>query len=101
MKPPIKLTELEPNWVINDEKVMGLRFNCPEHHTAETWCVQAVPFTPALDGTKTKSWQANGHHWQRQGDTFATLTLTPSIRASCGYHGFVTNGVVTCCSDSK
>lgn len=37
-----------------------------------------------------------GHLWQRAGDTFGSLSLTPSVdasRASC-WHGFVTNGEV-------
>ena len=101
MKAPRPLVELEPSWVINQDKVMGLRFNCPEHHDDKTWCVQVVPFTPALDGTAVPSWQPNGHHWQRVGDTFEELTLTPSIYAACGYHGFITKGVVTCCGGSK
>jgi len=44
--------------------------------------------------------------WDRQGESFDTLTLRPSIlrlkwkdRAGrehgCGWHGFITNGVVT------
>ncbi len=39
-------------------------------------------------------------HWQRTGETFDTLTLTPSIhsrkeKGGCGWHGFITNGEVT------
>jgi hypothetical protein len=101
MKPDRPLAELEPHWVEHEGKVCGVRFQCPEHHGTETWCLQVVPFSPALDGTVTKSWQSNGHQWQRTGETFETLTLTPSIKASCGYHGFITGGIVTCCGDSK
>lgn len=37
--------------------------------------------------------------WRRTGDTFETLTLTPSIhrlekRGGCGWHGFITDGEV-------
>jgi hypothetical protein len=39
----------------------------------------------------------NEKGWRRTGDTFDTLTLTPSILriGGCGWHGFVTNGEVT------
>jgi hypothetical protein len=35
--------------------------------------------------------------WQRTGDDFATMSITPSIDASaCGHwHGFITNGQIT------
>jgi hypothetical protein len=37
--------------------------------------------------------------WQRTGDTFETLTLSPSILRTrpygCGWHGFITDGEVT------
>lgn len=56
-----------------------------------------VPFANPLDGGPPLS----GNGWQRTGDTFETLTLTPSILRisngrpeSCGWHGFITNGEV-------
>jgi hypothetical protein len=38
--------------------------------------------------------------WHREGETFETLTLTPSIfrnpaRGGCGWHGWITRGAVT------
>jgi hypothetical protein len=55
-----------------------------------------VPFANPIDGGP----QLERHGWQRTGDTFETLTLTPSIlraraRGGCGWHGFITNGAVT------
>lgn len=40
--------------------------------------------------------------WQRTGEMFETLTLTPSIlrskeRGGCGWHGFITAGEVLTC----
>lgn len=53
-----------------------------------------VPFANPLDGGP--SVESKG--WQRAGDTFETLTLTPSIlrkgKNSCGWHGFFTSGEV-------
>jgi hypothetical protein len=33
-------------------------------------------------------------HWQRTGDTFDAMTLTPSIQrlGGCRWHGYITNG---------
>jgi hypothetical protein len=102
--------DLDPHWVEHQDKICGVSFNCPEHGTGEGWCRQVVPFTPAMDGTPTESWQANKHHWQRTGGVyyddqrvagFEGMTLAPSVRAGCGWHGFITNGEATCCSDSK
>lgn len=55
-----------------------------------------IPFTNPLDG----GLPYDGHPtWQRTGDTFETLTLTPSIlrnptKGGCGWHGYITNGEV-------
>ena len=74
---------------------VGVIFTCPcgkcdEFHECY------VPFTNPLDGGSP----IDGHPtWQRTGDTFETLTLTPSIlrsvnKGGCGWHGFITNGEV-------
>jgi len=51
-----------------------------------------VQFTVGLDG---QPYDPDG--WHREGSTFETLTLRPSIQrvGGCGWHGFVTNGKVT------
>lgn len=56
-----------------------------------------VPFAQPLDGGE----QVGPQGWQRTGDTFETLTLTPSIlrrdvgeHKSCGWHGYITNGEI-------
>lgn len=59
-----------------------------------------VPFQVALDGTIMPGDPRPG--WEREGDTFETLTLKPSVlriqsRGQCGWHGFITNGEVTTC----
>ena len=56
-----------------------------------------VPFSNPLDGGAQLQ---PGSGWNRTGETFETLTLTPSIlrsrnRGGCGWHGFITGGVVT------
>lgn len=54
-----------------------------------------VPFKNPLDGGP--SCEPRG--WERTGDTFETLTLSPSIlrakdKGGCGWHGFIRGGQV-------
>jgi hypothetical protein len=75
---------------------VGLVCQCPcgdhdEGHELYVGFANPLDGGPALD---------SGPRWQRTGDTFDTLTLTPSIlrsraKGGCGWHGFITNGNVT------
>lgn len=104
-----RLVDCNPRWVgryagCDDDTPVGFDFDCPEGHED---CRHAIPFTPAFDGATMASWQPNGAIWQRTGDTFETLTLSPSINTplradtGCAFHGFITNGEITFCGDSK
>lgn len=71
---------------------VGVVLDCPcgkqdEQHQLYVPFAQPLDGGPALDAKRG---------WQRTGDTFDTLTLTPSIlrMGSCGWHGFITNGEV-------
>ncbi len=80
-----RLVDCNPRWASGryhgaEGPARGVRFDCPEGHQD---CWHIIPFTPALDGAP--SWQTNGAIWQRSGDTFETLTLTPSIRREPTY----------------
>lgn len=105
----MKLTELKPEWVgtggygvtetatgkpVPRRDGVGISFNCPCGCGVECF----IPMTPALDGLPYDNGGTN-HVWNRTGDTFETLTLTPSILRTpprgCGWHGFITNGEVT------
>ncbi len=62
-----------------------------------------MPFANPLDGAAPD--RGRKHLWQRTGDSFETLTLTPSIdytrfdngtlRDPTCWHGFITDGEVT------
>jgi hypothetical protein len=58
----------------------------------------SVPFKVALDGQPTPHGERG---WDREGDTFETLTLSPSILRpkppGCGWHGWIKNGEVIPC----
>jgi Family of unknown function (DUF6527) len=89
----VKLADLNPQFL--DEhggaKGAGIAFDCPcGNHDEEHRCY--VPFAIALDGSPVGHGERG---WKRTGDTFETLTLTPSIqRLDCRWHGFITNGEV-------
>jgi hypothetical protein len=84
---------------------MTVMFRCPVHHPRGEDCAfpyLLVPFINPLDGgPKAKEGQGKqrNHWWQRAGETFETLSLTPSIKfpeeGPEHWHGFVTNGQAT------
>lgn len=108
------LAELSPEFVRWDGREPGdehgpadaIRFLCPEGHED---CSHTIPFSPDLGGSARTSPQRNGAHWQRTGETFETLVLSPSIRCegSCHFHGFVGGssgqapGSIEFCGDSS
>ena len=72
---------------------IGIGCNCP--------CGCDVPFfvhfANPLDGGPPV--QTNAPKWQRTGETFETLTLSPSVQrvGGCEYHGWLRNGVFESC----
>lgn len=62
-----------------------------------------IPLANPLDGGPPL--EPERSRWLREGDTFESLTLAPSIRriphdGSCGWHGFIRRGEIETCSDS-
>jgi len=89
------LTELDPNWwtTIAGRTGMGLTFLCPHCKTQYL----GVWFSNPLDGGAQATPDLNpAPRWLRTGDTFETLTLTPSIDASASghWHGHIHNGEI-------
>ena len=103
----MKLVDLHPRWIgcggegVTDKDGnpvpyranIGLICDCPvcgpDHELF-------VPFANPVDG---KGPHDSRQGWQRVGETFDDLTLTPSIlrKDRCGWHGFITNGeIITC-----
>lgn len=102
----MKLTELNPVFPFNGgegitrcdtgapvprTEGVGVIFDCPCGNDDEAHRCY-VPFSNPI---------GPGPHvpdkgWQRTGETFETLTLTPSILriGECAWHGFITNGEV-------
>lgn len=117
----MRLTELNPEWLRSGgegvyveardgsmvaaplQRGTGVEFDCPcgkkqygEHETDKLFDYHrlGIPFDVALDGSLVR-----GGGWRRTGDTFETLTLSPSIlrnpvRGGCGQHFYIQNGEI-------
>ncbi len=117
-QPLVRLTEADPSfydWAPDrklnpqhagrpDRRGVGIIFECPIHVD----CNVGVRFANALDGggPLDEPGYEGRPTWHRTGETFDTLTLTPSIRVvggadGCEWHGFIRNGAFESCSDSR
>lgn len=103
----MRLVGLKPRWAMDADIVVGgqifhsenragmaVSFDCPcgcRGTDRETRL--CVWFANPIDGGLPTD---DGKLWNRTGDTFETLTLTPSIDASAfgHWHGFITAGEI-------
>ena len=99
-----RLVDANPRWTHywGDESLCLITFDCPIH---EECVVHSLPFSPALDGKPCPA-SHEAKAWGRAGDTFETLTLSPSIRrmdgpTGCEWHGFIRDGRFEHCDDSR
>jgi hypothetical protein len=121
----MRLTDLDPHWVgAGGEGVsnadgspaparhgVGLSFLCPcapctAQRTGDPdhdFSLRVfVGFSNPVDGGPPYD-PRPGAQWQRTGEVFETLTLTPSILRhkigtdGCDWHGFVTHGEISTC----
>lgn len=87
-----KLVDLEPKWTASPGRHgMGIHFLCP------CGCdrLYGAFFANPLDGGPPFD---QGEGWERTGDTFETLTLSPSLLFDRGHwHGWLKDGVLTSC----
>lgn len=109
----MKLADLNPKWLEHGgegvsrrnphtgdyepiplvEKV-GMSFDCP------CGCHHALTVLFKVPVGRTEPYHMEGIvQWDRTGDTFEDITLTPSILRSsgCGWHGFITKGEIIPC----
>jgi len=98
----MKLTELNPRWAgLPGPIIDGVTFDCPHCRKQRL----GINFSPPIDPNGlwdkiAKPTYAGVNVWSRTGgDSFETLTLTPSINTQIDvaghFHGFITNGEVT------
>lgn len=100
----MRLRELDPRWYgwYLEGGRIGLTFECPVHRGTPQAHRCAVPFTNPIEGRPETE---RRHLWHRTGDSFDTLTLSPSVdytrydngelRDPTCWHGFVRNGEVS------
>lgn len=99
----MKLTELDPGWLVTREghdagRVgMGISFQCPCCINTPRATYLAVWFANPVDGGPPAPPECDPKpRWSRIGDTFETMSLSPSVDASSSghWHGFITGGEV-------
>jgi len=90
------LAKLNPRWlgVLRPVSGEGRAFDCPNCGPRHTI---AVYFANPLDGKEPAPWQKPV--WNRDGETFQTLSIQPSISYPC-FHGWVEGGFVIDISES-
>jgi hypothetical protein len=89
----MKLTELDPGWIVEKpgRQGMGVSFMCPCCRDIHL----AVWFANPIDGGPPAHSDIDPKpRWVRTGETFETLTVTPSIDASQSghWHGYIRSG---------
>jgi len=107
----MRLADLAPHWVQPSQWAaasppfyIGVSFLCPhcEHTPCPTCGTQrgkrlAFSFWPPIDpeqvlGRMFKDYPHNGFHKRVSGETFGTLTISPSIGLDPHWHGNLING---------
>ncbi len=100
----MRLINLNPRWWGWVENGIGahcgITFLCPHCHA--TGQRLGIAFTNPIsvggfDVSKMAWPGGQAHYWNREGETFDTLTLRPSINAEIvgHWHGHIVNGEVT------
>lgn len=91
----MRLSELNPQFLssggVAKTEGVGVAFDCPcGNHDEEHRCY--VPFENPIGPGPTGKREG----WVREGDSFETLSLRPSIyrKHGCGWHGYITKGEV-------
>lgn len=109
-----RLTELNPGWVSyggpidevwktgpDGEKIeipyrgmIGVAFDCPCGSCGER---AYIPFSNPIDGGPPVD--PDRPHWQREGENFKVMTLSPSIQrmGGCRWHGHLVRGEFVPC----
>ncbi len=96
----MKLTDLNPRWIglkywHGPAFYIGITFDCPHCHTQRL----AAHFDKPIDPTNCFP-DYRGFpdelKWKREGNTFETLSLSPSVDTSFEkhWHGFIQNGEI-------
>jgi hypothetical protein len=108
----MRLIELDPHWITlgsdkSGDDRLGITFRCPHCPPGErgettflgVWFVEPVDPNehPEINWPTYMLQHPERKYWHRTGESFETLTLSPSVDASKvgHWHGFITNGEVS------
>ena len=99
----MRLVDLNPQFLDSNhfDKGIALMCDCPCGCEAPLY----VPFRNPIGGARPvpdEDASLGRAMWERDGDTFDTLTLRPSIhrdpaKGGCGWHGHIISGEVSPC----
>lgn len=87
----MRLVDLNPQWIkegAGSERVIGIAFDCP--HCIAT----GAEYIGHCAAKFAESDRLSGPVWRREGETFDTLTISPSINTHGHWHGWIRNGEV-------
>lgn len=95
----MRLTELDPRWytfatvTVGNRVILGVTFECPCCRTQRLGVAFNPPIDP-LDQLAETGFHQEG--WTRSGETFETLTLSPSVAADAHghWHGHIVDGEI-------
>ena len=108
-KPLERLIDADPSWWVPRDgdrtRKIGIIFDCPIHEH----CSVGVPFSNPIGGGSGEPMHSSKALWERTGEDFDTLTISPSIHVlgevngpdGCQWHGYVRNGRFETCGDSQ
>lgn len=95
----MKLSELDPHWVgLMPGHAWGITFLCPHCRKTRIGVAFDVPIGAEKIEDVINRMAFKGKTWHRDGDTFETLNLSPSIDTQTDHghwHGHVKNGEIT------
>ena len=96
------LVDLDPQWVEENGSKVSIMFECPFHSDCNG---DGGPRWIGADFANSIGDATSRRGWSRTGETFETLSLSPSIRVMnpgvCEWHGYVTDGRVITLGDSR
>ena len=94
----MRLADLDPRWYSadNNPDIVGVTFDCPHCFAKQRLGVLFVEEIDRDGLPNDVHWSKSEKKWHREGDTFETLTLSPSIDCSHfgHWHGHITKGEV-------
>ena len=82
------LASLDPQFYELEGEKYGMVFDCPNCGVPG-----GVFFTNSIPSNKNI--RPAGVHWQRTGDTFETMSLTPSVKMYGHFHSWIRNGMLS------